>query len=58
MLECQTSASDAGLRLDQFLAVRLPAYSRARLQSWIEEGRVKLNGNAAVAKASSETTRR
>lgn len=51
MLECQTSASDAGLRLDQFLAVRLPAYSRARLQSWIEEGRVKLNGTA-VAKAS------
>ena len=51
MLECQASDSDAGLRLDQFLAARLPDYSRARLQSWIAEGRVKLNG-AQASKAS------
>ena len=51
MLECQASDSDAGLRLDQFLAARLPEYSRARLQSWIAEGRVKLNG-AQASKAS------
>jgi 23S rRNA pseudouridine1911/1915/1917 synthase len=51
MIECQAFDSDAGLRLDQFLAARLPEYSRARLQSWIEEGRVKLNG-ATAGKAS------
>ena len=47
MAECQASDSDAGLRLDQFLAMRLPEYSRARLQGWIEAGRVKLNGKPA-----------
>jgi len=46
-VKCQASDSDAGLRLDQFLAARLPEYSRARLQSWIEAGRVKLNGVTA-----------
>jgi 23S rRNA pseudouridine1911/1915/1917 synthase len=47
MVECQASDSDAGLRLDQFLAARLPEYSRARLQTWIKEGRVRLNGTTA-----------
>jgi 23S rRNA pseudouridine1911/1915/1917 synthase len=38
------TATDAGKRLDQFLRERLPQYSRARLQDWIEQGRVLVNG--------------
>lgn len=34
----------AGLRLDQALARALPQYSRARLQSWIEAGAVRVDG--------------
>ncbi|MFN3325088.1 MAG: RluA family pseudouridine synthase [Bryobacteraceae bacterium] len=39
-----SSAADAGKRLDQFLHERLPEFSRARLQQWIKEGRVRVNG--------------
>ncbi len=35
---------DAGRRLDQALADLFPDYSRSRLQQWIKEGRVKLDG--------------
>lgn len=42
--------SDAGLRVDRFLAARLPELSRARLQALIEEGQVLLRG--APVKAS------
>src|SRR5215831_19374562 len=35
---------DAGKRLDHFLHEHLPAYSRARLQDWIKQGRVLVNG--------------
>jgi len=42
---------DAGVRLDHFLAARLPRYSRARLQEWIEAERVTVNG-APARKAS------
>jgi 23S rRNA pseudouridine1911/1915/1917 synthase len=41
------AASDAGKRLDQFLRERLPQYSRSRLQDWIEQGRVLVDGAAA-----------
>ncbi len=34
----------AGKRLDQALAQLLPQYSRSRIQRWIEEGAVKVNG--------------
>jgi 23S rRNA pseudouridine1911/1915/1917 synthase len=34
----------AGRRLDQALAQLLPQYSRSRLQRWIDEGAVKVNG--------------
>ena len=34
----------AGKRLDQALALLLPQYSRSRLQRWIEEGAVKVDG--------------
>ncbi len=34
----------AGRRLDQILAELLPAHSRNRLQSWVREGRVSVDG--------------
>lgn len=50
MIPLETSALDSGKRLDQFLHDRLPQYSRSRLQTWIDAGRVEVNG--AVAKRS------
>ncbi|MCS7043487.1 MAG: RluA family pseudouridine synthase [Bryobacteraceae bacterium] len=41
---------EAGRRLDHFLAAKMPEHSRSRIQAWIEEGRVRVNG--AVKKAS------
>ena len=40
----------AGLRLDQALARALPQYSRARLQSWIERGAVRIAGRVPRAR--------
>ncbi len=40
---------DAGKRLDQFLAARLEAVSRVRVQELISEGKVLVNGAAAKA---------
>jgi len=37
---------DAGKRLDSFLHERLPEFSRSRLQSWIKQERVQLDGKA------------
>ena len=37
----------AGMRLDQALAVLFPDFSRARLQSWIKQGMVKVDGVTA-----------
>jgi 23S rRNA pseudouridine1911/1915/1917 synthase len=34
----------AGKRLDQVLAQLLPQYSRTRIQRWIEEGAIRVNG--------------
>src|SRR5580692_7335430 len=42
-------AASAGKRLDHFLQQQLPTYSRARLQAWIKEGRVLVNGLAVKA---------
>lgn len=39
-----------GLRLDQALARLLPEYSRSRLQEWVTEGKVTLNGAPATIK--------
>jgi 23S rRNA pseudouridine1911/1915/1917 synthase len=36
--------SHAGLRLDQALRQQFPEFSRARLQDWIKQGRVLVNG--------------
>ena len=40
----EAEAAEAGLRLDLFLHRRLPQYSRARLQEWIRQGRVRVGG--------------
>jgi 23S rRNA pseudouridine1911/1915/1917 synthase len=40
----EVEAAEAGLRLDLFLHRRLPQYSRARLQEWIRQGRVRVAG--------------
>ena len=42
----QTSESDRGKRLDHFLRERLPQYSRSRMQQWIEQGRVEVDGTS------------
>lgn len=41
----------AGLRLDQTLAQLLPQYSRARLTTWIRDGRVTVDGSQAAPRA-------
>ena len=38
------TAADAGLRLDQAAARLLPEFSRTRLQQWIREGKLCVNG--------------
>jgi 23S rRNA pseudouridine1911/1915/1917 synthase len=40
----------AGQRLDLALQKMFPEHSRSRLQAWIKEGLIKLNGENAVAK--------
>lgn len=40
----------AGLRLDQALARLLPEYSRSRLQQWVRDGGVSINGVQASVK--------
>jgi 23S rRNA pseudouridine1911/1915/1917 synthase len=41
----ETTPTDRGKRLDQFLRERLPQYSRSRLQDWIQQGRVLVDGS-------------
>lgn len=45
-----TGAHDAGKRLDHWVQQHMPEISRSRLQAWIKEGRVLVNG--APVKAS------
>lgn len=40
---------DSGKRLDAFLHERLPEFSRSRLQSWIKEDRVQIEGKSVRA---------
>ena len=47
----RAAAADRGKRLDAFLHERLPEYSRSRLQSWIRDGRVLVNGAAGKPSA-------
>jgi len=46
-IEFLVSENEAKLRLDHFLAERLPEYSRSRLQQLIRSGFVRLNGGAS-----------
>jgi 23S rRNA pseudouridine1911/1915/1917 synthase len=41
---------DCGVRLDRVLARLVPQYSRSRIQQWIEDGLVSLDGQSARAK--------
>lgn len=43
------ASEDAGKRLDSFLHERLPEWSRSRLQSWIKQNRVLVDGKEARA---------
>jgi 23S rRNA pseudouridine1911/1915/1917 synthase len=48
-VEWLVEAEAAGQRLDHHLQTRMPEYSRSRLQDWVKEGHVLLNGKAAKA---------
>jgi 23S rRNA pseudouridine1911/1915/1917 synthase len=43
-LTAQIPDAMAGMRLDRVLAELFPAYSRARLQQWMQDGRVSVDG--------------
>jgi len=47
MIELSVPNEHAGWRLDRYLAVALPQFSRTRLQTLIRSGDVKLRGQAA-----------
>lgn len=47
MVHLTAGCHDAGKRLDAFLHEKLPEFSRARLQTWVKEGRVLVNFNPA-----------
>lgn len=48
-LKLKLSQEDAGKRLDHVLHRRFPQFSRARLQGWIKNGLVLINGAASRA---------
>jgi len=50
LLELRVPVAHGGLRLDQVLVKLLPEYSRSRLQDWIGQGLVTVNGQQAAAK--------
>ena len=46
-----TGPQDKGKRLDHVLQERLPEFTRSRLQSWIKQGRARIDGKTARASA-------
>lgn len=46
-VSARADSSHAGLRLDQLAAVLFPDYSRARLQKWIRNGELTVDGRPA-----------
>jgi 23S rRNA pseudouridine1911/1915/1917 synthase len=50
VLEFSVPSECGGMRFDQALAKLLPEYSRSRLQDWIAQGLVSLQGGVATAK--------
>ncbi|HAF43691.1 MAG TPA: 23S rRNA pseudouridine(1911/1915/1917) synthase RluD [Gallionellaceae bacterium] len=49
-LELRVPNEHGGLRLDQALVKLFPEYSRSRLQDWVEQGLVTVNGQSATVK--------
>lgn len=47
MADFTVAVTEHGERLDKTLAARLPRLSRSRLQSWIEQGAVRVDGRPA-----------
>ncbi len=47
-LSARVNDEQSGLRLDQALVTLFPDYSRARLQQWVKQGLVSVDG--AIAK--------
>ena len=45
-----TEPPDRGKRLDRLVHERLPEFSRSRIQQWIREGRVQVNGASEPAR--------
>lgn len=45
-MHLEVSPAASGQRLDRYLAEQMPDYSRSRIQSWIRDGRVKVNGES------------
>lgn len=50
LLEMRVPMEHGGLRLDQALVKLFPEYSRSRLQDWIEQGLVTVNGTPGSVK--------
>ncbi|MGZ4984157.1 MAG: pseudouridine synthase, partial [Chthoniobacterales bacterium] len=50
LIVLQVNRERAALRLDRFLALELPQFSRSRLQALIEQGLVRLNGKQPRAR--------
>lgn len=51
LIHLDLTAADAGERLDKVLARMVPAYSRSRMQQWIDAGLVKVDGQTTRSKA-------
>lgn len=50
-VEWHVAPGDAGQRLDHHLQSRLPEFSRSRLQDWVRDGHVTVNGGHAKPSA-------
>lgn len=49
-IELKLTPDDCGVRLDKVLSARVSQYSRSRIQQWIEDGHVRIDGEVAKAK--------
>ena len=49
-MQGEAPRSLAGMRLDQALARMFPQYSRSRLQAWLAEGHIRVDGGPAAAR--------
>ena len=49
-MQAEAPRALAGMRLDQALARMFPQYSRSRLQAWLAEGHIRVDGGRAAAR--------